>query len=140
MKVKSIKNVRQFEPDRCVTGVGFESVRVLLARDGMGFSLHKTIIPKGGPYNWHYKHHFEACYCVSGIGELVNLETGERFVIEPETTYILDNHDNHTFEAIEDIVLISVFNPPVTGNEVHQSDGSYAVETVENTCGNCFWE
>jgi L-ectoine synthase len=127
MKVRSIKNIRQSEPDRCVTGVGFESVRVLLARDGMGFSLHKTIIPKGGPYNWHYKHHFEACYCVSGIGELINLETGERFLIEPETTYVLDNHDNHTFEALEDVVLISVFNPPVTGNEVHQSDGSYSL-------------
>jgi hypothetical protein len=37
----------------------------------------------------------------------------------------LDNDDNHTFEAIEYVVLISVFNLPVTGNEVHQEGGSY---------------
>ena len=140
MIVRTIEKVGQFEPERCVSGVGFESVRVLLERDGMGFSLHKTIIPKGGPYNWHYKHHLEACYCISGIGELVDLETGNRHIIEPDTTYILDNHDNHTFEALEDVVLISVFNPPVTGNEVHQEDGSYSITKDESSGTNDFWE
>jgi len=108
----------------CPNG-GFTSFRFLLEKDGMGFSLHKTVIPKGEPQHWHYKHHLEACYCVSGKGWLVNLKTRERFYIVPDTTYVLDKHDDHTFQAIEDTVLISVFNPPVTGKEVHQEDGSY---------------
>jgi len=123
MKIRTIKQLENTE--RHVKGVGFDSIRVLLERDGMGFSLHKTIIPKGGPYNWHYKNHLEACYCIAGGGIIVNLDNGECHEIKPDTTYILDNHDNHTFEAIEDTVLISVFNPPVKGNEVHREDGSY---------------
>lgn len=123
MKVRTIKQITH--TDRHVHGEGFESLRLILAKDEMGFSVHKTIIPAGPPRHWHYTHHFEACYCIQGRGELTNLETGETFQIVPDTIYILDNHDDHTFKAITDVVLISVFNPPVTGREVHQEDGSY---------------
>lgn len=110
-----------------VQGVGFISHRILLASDNMGFSLHKTVIPKGEPRHWHYKEHLEACYCVQGTGMLTNLTTGEAFSITPDTTYVLDNHDDHTFEATTDVVLISIFNPPVSGNEIHGDDGSYSL-------------
>jgi len=125
MKVKQLDTMHLLEPNRCVIGKGFESIRFILEEDGMGFSLHKTIIPKGGPYNWHYKKHKEACYCVKGQGEIVNLDNGNRFSITVDSIYILDNYDNHTFEAFEDVELISVFNPPCKGNEIHKEDGSY---------------
>jgi len=96
----------------------------------MGFSLHKTIIPKGQKGHWHYTNHLEACFCVQGIGKLTNLSTGEVFDITPNSCYVLDSHDDHTFESIEDIVLISVFNPPVTGMEIHKADGSYEKSTA----------
>jgi len=76
--------------------------------------------------HWHYTNHLEACYCVSGAGILVDLKTGEKHWIFPDHCYALDQHDDHTFQAIEDTVLISVFNPPVEGSEVHREDGSYA--------------
>lgn len=130
-----------------VQGLGFISHRILLAKDGMGFSLHKTVIPEGEPRHWHYKEHLEACYCISGTGVITNLTTGESFDIEPDVTYVLDSHDNHTFQALTDTVLISVFNPPVTGQEIHDEDGSYLlprnmnrgkaqqiVEAVQSTC------
>lgn len=110
----------------CPNG-GFVSFRYLIEKDGMGFSVHRTEIPKGKPQHWHYKNHLEACYCVSGQGLLRNLKTRELFYIKPGTLYALDKHDDHTFEAVEDVVLISIFNPPVTGNEVHQEDGSYKI-------------
>jgi L-ectoine synthase len=47
---------------REVVGEGFVSYRYVLARDGMGFSLHKTVIPKGEPLHWHYTNHLEACF------------------------------------------------------------------------------
>ena len=40
-------------------------------------------------------------------------------------TYVLDDYDPHYFEAHEKTVLICVFNPPLTGKEIHQEDGSY---------------
>jgi len=137
MKVIDIKDLEGTE--REVFGQGFKSMRILLEKDGMGFSLHKTIIPRGVEEHWHYKHHLEACYCVYGLGILKNLETGEEFEICADTTYVLDKHDNHTFQALEATVLISVFNPPVTGTEIHLEDGSYALPDSETTT-NCFWE
>lgn len=131
MKIRKIKEIEKTE--RHVIGVGFESLRVLIEKDNMGFSLHKTIIPKGGPYNWHYKNHLEACYCIKGSGIIKDLETNDRYEINVDTTYILDNHDNHTFEAIEDTVLISVFNPPVVGDEIHLIDGSYESRSINQS-------
>lgn len=105
---------------------GFVSERYLLADDGMGFSVHRTFIPADqGPQHWHYTRHREACYCVSGAGVLINLRTKEKHLIVPDVLYALDQHDDHTFEAMEDTVLISIFNPPCLGTEVHQADGSY---------------
>jgi L-ectoine synthase len=124
MIVRTIEEITGTE--REVNGHGFTSLRLLLERDGLGFSVHKTVIPSGGPYRWHYKHHLEACYCICGEGELENISTGELWLIEPDTLYALDAHDVHEFTAFTDVILISIFNPPVQGNEVHQNDGSYA--------------
>lgn len=124
MKVTSVQDIQG--TDREVQGEGFTSLRLILAKDNMGFSFHKTIIPKGPKQRWHYKHHLEACFCVSGEGILTDLTTNKYYVIRPDTIYLLDNHDNHTFEAVEDCVLISIFNPPVTGSEIHLADGSYS--------------
>jgi L-ectoine synthase len=123
MKVRTIKEIEGTERD--VKFNEGRSLRLILKSDNMGFSFHKTIIPKGNKGHWHYKNHLESCYCVEGTGVLTNLSTGEAHQIKPDTIYILDNHDDHTFEAITDVVLISVFNPPCVGGEVHKEDGSY---------------
>lgn len=125
MKVTRQKQVEGTERD-----VKFEqgtSLRYVLASDGMGFSVNQTIIPKGEKGHWHYKNHLEACYCVKGSGILTNLETGEKHPINEHDCYSLDNNDDHTFESLEDVILISIFNPPLTGREVHRKDGSYEV-------------
>lgn len=129
MKIVNVKNLANTERHvKCPKG-GFESFRALLERDGMGFSLHKTVIPKGEPQHWHYKYHLEACYCIEGEGEITNLETGEKHTIKPDVVYVLDKHDDHLFQAFTNrVVLISVFNPPVKGGEVHREDGSYSLE------------
>jgi L-ectoine synthase len=124
-----IKRINQLEgTDREVHGEGFVSMRAILAKDGMGFSVHKTIIPAGPAQHWHYKHHLEACYCIKGKGVLIDLRTGTKHLITPDVIYVLDDNDDHTFEALEDTVLISIFNPPVTGKEIHQEDGSYSLK------------
>lgn len=123
MKIVKTKQIEGTERD--VRPTGCRSIRLVVADDNMGFGVHKTLIPKGGPHHWHYEHHKEACYCVSGSAILTNLSTGEKHEILPDTIYLLNNHDDHTFEALEDTVLISVFNPPVNGSEVHDENGNY---------------
>lgn len=123
MKVNRISQIKGTERD--VKFTGGNSQRLVLENDGLGFAVMKTNIKKGGPYHWHYPNHLEACYCISGKGILKSLDSGEEHIIDVDTCYLLDKHDNHTFEAKTDVVLISVFNPPLKGNETHDEKGQY---------------
>lgn len=111
--------------ERRVKSETWQSVRMLLADDNMGFSFHITTIFKGTETHMHYKHHLESVYCISGRGEIKDLASGDVHPIEPGTLYILDQHDKHILYAFEELQLACVFNPPVTGKEVHGPDGAY---------------
>jgi len=124
MKVIRIGELPAERVVHCPKG-GFISNRILLASDGVGYAMTKTIVPVGERQFWHYKNHLESCYCVSGKGLLTNATTGEYWAIEPDTTYVLDHHEAHYFEALEEVTLICVFNPPLVGEEVHGDDGAY---------------
>jgi len=112
--------------DRAVSDAGWTSVRMLLADDGMGFSFHITTLKAGSEHTFEYKHHLESVYCVSGKGAITDHATGETHDIRSGVMYALDKHDRHTLRADEELVMACCFNPPVTGKEVHQADGSYA--------------
>jgi L-ectoine synthase len=112
--------------DKCVSDARWTSVRMLLASDGMGFSFHITTLEAGSEHQFHYKHHFESVYCISGTGSITDLATGETHEIRPGVMYALDKNDQHVLRAEEELVMACCFNPPVTGTEVHQADGSYA--------------
>ena len=115
------------DTDRSVSDARWNSVRMLLADDGMGFSFHITTLEAGSEHTFHYKHHFESVYCMSGRGSITDLGTGETHEIRPGVMYALNLHDRHTLRAEEELVMACCFNPPVTGNEVHREDGSYAL-------------
>ena len=112
--------------DKAVSDARWTSVRMLLADDGMGFSFHITVIEAGSEHQFHYKHHFESVYCISGRGSITDLGTGETHEIRPGVMYALNLNDKHVVRSEEELVLACVFNPPVTGTEVHREDGSYA--------------
>lgn len=109
---------------KCPKG-GFTSNRLVVESDAMGYSMTKTIVHPGQSHRWHYKHHLETCYCVNGKGVLINESTKESWEITPDTTYVLDRHDAHSFEALEETALICVFNPPLEGGELHDEEDSY---------------
>ncbi|HEX7004987.1 MAG TPA: ectoine synthase [Trueperaceae bacterium] len=118
--------------ERHVFSDGWDSVRLLLKSDGMGFSFHITTIHAGADLPMHYKNHLESVYCIEGEGSIEDLATGETHAIRPGVVYALDQHDRHILRAHDrPMVMACVFNPPVTGNEVHQDDGSYALEAEE---------
>lgn len=126
--------VRQLnDPDavKTVAAETWTSRRLLLAADGMGFSLHDTLIHAGTETRIHYKHHLEAVYCIAGEGEIEELETGRIHRISPGMVYALDNHDPHLLRATAELRLICVFNPPLRGDEVHGPDGAYPAAVTE---------
>lgn len=115
------------DTDRHVVTEGWDSVRLLLKDDGMGFSFHITTIFAGAELPMHYKHHLESVYCISGDGSIEDCATGEVHAIRPGVMYALDRNDKHILRGGDtDMVLACCFNPPVTGREVHREDGSYA--------------
>jgi len=129
MKIVRLKDI--IGTDRDVEGPGWKSRRLLLKKDGMGFSFHETIIPAGTEHTFWYKNHLEAVYCVGGNGSIEDLATGEVHEISDGTLYALDKHDKHILRGgSEDMRLVCAFFPPVTGRETHDADGSY--ELVED--------
>lgn len=112
--------------DRLVRSKTWNSVRMLLAEDNMGFSFHITTIYANTETHMQYKNHLESVYCISGTGRIKDLARDEVHEITPGTLYILNEHDKHIlFADDQDLILACVFNPPVTGQEVHDADGSY---------------
>jgi len=103
----------------------WESTRMLLKDDNMGFSFHITTIYKGADFRMHYQNHLESVYCISGKGEVETLDDGKKYPIAPGTIYILDKHDRHMLRAFEEMTMACVFNPPLNGKEVHNKDGAY---------------
>ncbi|WP_272009743.1 ectoine synthase [Roseovarius sp. ZX-A-9] len=108
-----------------VTGDAFESRRILLARDGLGYSFHDTLVKAGSTQRLEYKNHIEANYCIEGVGEVEEVATGRIWPLRPGTMYVLDRHDAHIIRAETDLRLLCVFTPALTGTETHDSDGSY---------------
>jgi L-ectoine synthase len=125
MIVRDLNELKNTE--RAVSDAQWTSVRMLLADDGMGFSFHITYLEAGSEHEFEYKNHFESVFCMQGKGSITDLKTGETHQITPGVMYALNEHDRHILRAEEELVMACVFNPPVTGKEVHQADGSYAL-------------
>ncbi|TNY38145.1 ectoine synthase [Thermomonospora catenispora] len=131
MIVKTLDEVIGTERD--VEAATWRSRRLLLAREKVGFSLHDTVLYAGTSTSMWYANHIEAVYCIEGTGELVNDETGERHPLAPGTLYVLDGHEHHTVHAHTDLRTVCVFNPPVTGREVHDENGAYPLLTEDDS-------
>jgi L-ectoine synthase len=126
MIVRDFNKIIESERNRVVSDANWTSVRMLLADDKMGFSFHLTFLDTGSEHVFEYKNHFESVYCMKGKGSITDHATGETHDIHPGVMYALNEHDRHTLRAEEELVMACVFNPPVTGTEVHREDGSYA--------------
>ena len=114
--------------DRRVVTRTWESTRLLLKNDRMGFSFHITTIYARSETHICYQHHLEAVYCISGEGEVKTLSDGKVHPIRPGTLYALDRHDDQLLRGITEMKLACAFNPPLNGKEVHDKNGVYPLE------------
>ncbi len=126
MIVRKLRDIRK--SDRNVRSNGWESARLLLKDDGMGFSFHVTTMHAGEELHMHYRNHLEAVLVLKGTGTIEDLGTGVTHPLSPGVMYALDAHDKHVVRPTTDILCACVFNPPVTGREVHDETGAYPAE------------
>jgi L-ectoine synthase len=111
--------------EREIVTPNWRSKRIILAKEGVGFSLHETVIKAGTVNDFWYANHVEAVLVVSGEGEILNKETGETFPLGPGSMYLLDGNEHHQLRPRTEMRTVCVFNPPVTGREVHDENGVY---------------
>ena len=126
MIVRTLEDARR--TPRRVVAKTWESTRLLLKGDGVGFSFHITTIYAGTVTEMWYQNHYESVYCISGHGEITDSATGQTHPISPGTIYILDRHDRHVLKAHSEMVMACVFNPPLHGRETHDASGAYPLE------------
>lgn len=128
MIVRTLEEARKTDRAVRAENGNWESVRLSLKDDGMGFSFHITTIFAGTETHIWYQNHFETVYCISGEGEVETLDDGKIWPIKPGTVYILNKHDNHLLRAKTDMQMACAFNPPLNGKEQHDENGVYALE------------
>ena len=113
---------------RKIVSKTWDSTRMLLKDDNMGFSFHITTIYADSETHIHYRNHLESVYCISGEGEIETLADGKVYPIRPGTLYILDRHDEHLLRGFSEMKMACVFNPPLNGKEVHDEHGVYPLQ------------
>ncbi len=122
MQIRRLDDITGTDHD--VGGEGWRALRHFVRADGLGFSLSETTVEAGREMVLRYKHHEEACYVIEGTAEITERDTGVVHRIGPGDAYA-PGHDRHAIRVLEQLRLVCVFNPALTGDETHDAEGSY---------------
>ena len=125
MFIRTFKELESLGRVKSLVNGTTKSARFLVAADGMGFSYNENRIGDGSDVNLWYKHHWEANYIVSGQGEVTDLTTGQKWKLEAGVLYVVGPNDRHRFHVTGKEHHLSVFCPPLRGDEKHDKDGAY---------------
>ncbi|SEN86268.1 L-ectoine synthase [Amphibacillus marinus] len=126
MKVVSLDDVLGTEHE--VDGGNWISRRLIMKKDNMGYSVNDTIIKAGTETHIWYQNHLESVYCIEGEGEVVTLSDNKVWPIKANQLYALDQNDEHLLRAQTTMRMVCVFNPALSGHEVHDEHGVYPVD------------
>lgn len=98
-----------------------QSRRMLVRKDGLGFAFCVTLGHSNTDSHIQYRNHYESCYYIQGSGEY---EWGEgKHPIDTDTdqgtVFIMNEHDTHNMRVRDESICLSIFTPPIEGNESH---------------------
>ncbi|CCQ15986.1 L-ectoine synthase [Rhodococcus sp. AW25M09] len=130
MIVRTTQEITGTDRDISAEDGNWQSKRIILGGDKVGFSFHETTIKAGTVNNFHYANHVEAVWLIEGEGTLTDRETGETYELGAGSMYLLNGHERHTVEVRTQMRMLCVFNPPVVGSETHDENGVYPLVEV----------
>ena len=81
--------------------------------------------PSGWEIDCHYKHHIEASFVISGSATVTEYATGNSWDVGPGDLYVVGPKDRHHVSTKTEMHAVTVFNPPLIGNENPDEDGAY---------------
>ena len=128
MIVRTLDEITGTERD--VVTANWRSKRLVLAGDGVDFSLHETVLAAGSVNDFWYANHIEAVFITEGEGELYDKDNDVTYRLGPGSVYVLNGHERHQLRPRTRMRTVCVFNPPVTGREVHDENGVYPLVVV----------
>ena len=102
---------------RDVIGDGWKSRRMVLAEDGLPFSVHETTIVAGTELRFCYEKHSETVYCISGEGTIEDMAGGTISPLRPGVLYSAAIGDDHVLRAETDVKFLCIFEPALKGAE-----------------------
>jgi L-ectoine synthase len=109
MIIRSVNEVTGTERD--VHGEGWRSRRLLLADDGIGYSLHETTLDAGIELRFEYRNHRETVYCLEGEGSVEDVASGRRTVLRPGSMYSAGIGEPHVVRT-DTQMRVSASSPP----------------------------
>jgi L-ectoine synthase len=128
--VRSLEEITDTERD--IKTPNWRSKRIVLANDGVGFSVHETILNAGSVNDFWYANHIEAVFITKGEAELYDKDNDKTYQLGPGSIYVLSGNEKHQLRPKTDLHTVCVFNPPVTGREVHDENGVYPLIVEES--------
>jgi L-ectoine synthase len=124
MIIKTYKDLKAAGREKVVANGSARTMRFLTQADRLGFTMCDVHLTAGQQNVLWYKNHWEANYVIEGKGEVKDLATGKVTALEPGTMYIVGPDDRHSMKALTDLRVISIFNPPLRGDEQHDAEGT----------------
>ena len=103
--------------ERDVYGPGWRSRRLVVAEDGLKYSVHVTILDAGAQLQFEYHDHRETVFCVEGEGTIEDLSEDRSERMSPGSIYSAGIGEPHVITAETVMRLVCVFDPPLAGTE-----------------------
>lgn len=105
---------------------GSDSIAHIIVRDDqVGFSYSDVRLKPGHRSEHRHKHHTTASLVLEGALAVTERVNGQTHRLGPGGLYCAGPEVVHTIHAIDEVHMISVFNPPLTGRESLDADGGY---------------
>ncbi|SFM62745.1 ectoine synthase [Pseudonocardia ammonioxydans] len=125
MIVRTLDEITGTERDVEPENKQWRSKRIVLGNDKVGFSVHETVLQPGTINDFWYANHIEAVFITEGEGELYDKDNDVTYQLKPGSIYVLNGNEKHQLRPETLMKTVCVFNPPVTGREVHDENGVY---------------
>lgn len=125
MIVRTLDEITDTERDVEPDNKQWRSKRIVLANDKIGFSVHETVLQPGTVNDFWYANHIEAVFVTEGEGEVYDKDNDVTYTLAPGSIYVLNGNEKHQVRPKTLMKTVCVFNPPVTGREVHDEHGVY---------------
>lgn len=125
MFVRTQDEVRAMGNEKVLGNGKIISLRMLTAADRLGFSLSDVRIKANTVLDLWYKYHWEANQVLHGCLQVTDLNLNDKHTLKAGDVYCVGPSDKHRLSTQTGVHLLSIFNPPLSGQETHDQDGSY---------------